>query len=85
MSVQLNAIVNREQQETDENTKIATNKHSAARTAVEQPCDVSPCFMSFRKIANHVARGSMPTVGLVVTIEKIFANLKERGVLDLVD
>ena len=59
-----------------------TNKHSAARTVAEQPCDISPCFMSFRKIANHVTRDDIPNVGLA---KKTFASLKERGVLDLVN
>ena len=38
-NVQLNSIVSEEQQIHDAKMKIITNKHSASRTAVEQPCD----------------------------------------------
>ena len=39
-NTQLSAIVNENQQIVDERLKIITNKHSAARTAVEQACDL---------------------------------------------
>ena len=41
-SVQLGAIIGEHQQIQDEQDKIVSNKHSAARTAVEQPCNLSP-------------------------------------------
>ena len=55
-SVQLNAIIEEDQYELDEQLTIITNTHSISRTAVEQPYDMYPCFMSFRKLANVITR-----------------------------
>ena len=41
---QLNLIITDESLEEDDRRNITTNKHSAARTAVEQGADANPCF-----------------------------------------
>ena len=82
-SVQLNAITDEQQQEMDSELKISSNKHSASRTAVEQPCDISPCFRSFRKLANGTSRDDVPAVGLQKKVKIKFAELKQKGILDL--
>ena len=55
-SVQLGFIVSKNQQLQDEIDKIISNKHSAAGTAFEQPCNLSPCFMNLRKLSNTTTR-----------------------------
>ena len=74
--VQLLAVVNETQQLNDEKDKIITNKHSAARTAVEKPCDLPLCFMSLRTLSNHSTRSDLPAVGLQRKIKNKFTQLK---------
>ena len=82
-NVQLNSIVSEEQQIHDEKMKIITNKHSASRTAVEQPCDLCPCFMSFRQISKSITRSDIPAVGLQKKIKDKFLELSEKEELEL--
>jgi len=82
-AVQLNVIVGERQQAIDKQLKIVSNKHNASRTAVEQPCDLSLCFMSFRKLANGTTRDDVPAVVLQLKVKNNFAELKVAGTLDL--
>ena len=80
---QLNATVSQIQLELDKNMKVITNKHSASRTAVEQPCDRGPCFRSFRKISNRVTRDDIPATGLQAKVHSKFIDLHKNGILML--
>jgi len=82
-NVQLNSIVSEEQQIHDAKMNITTNKHSASGTAVEQLCDLCPCFMSFHQISKSVTRCDIPAVGLQKKTKDKLSELKEKGELDL--
>ena len=68
-SVQLNTIIYQRHQMIDESLKIVSNKNSVARTGVEQPCNLCPCFMSFRKISNSATRNNISAIGLQLKIK----------------
>jgi len=56
-----------------------------SRTSVEQPCNLSPCFISFRKLANGTTQDDILAVGLQLKMKKKFAELKAAGSLDLAE
>ena len=81
--VQLSAIFSEIQRLQDEKDKIISNKNSAVCTAVEQPCDLSQCFISLRKLANTTICSNIPSIGLQEKIKRKLAELKESGELSL--
>ena len=82
-SIQLGYVVSKNQQLQNETDKIISSKHNAARTAVEQPCDLSPCFISLRKLSNTITHSNIISIGLQEKIKAKFTELKEKGELSL--
>jgi len=82
-SVQLNDIFVEEQHEVDQQLKIITNKYSTAHTIVDQPCDLSPCFLSFRKLVNGIPCDDIPEIGLQMKIKSKFTGFNSKGILKL--
>ena len=82
-SVQLNTIINERKQEIDKNLKILSNKHSAFKTAAEQLCNLSPCFMTIRRLANGITCDNIPSIRLTQLVKNNFYKLKKSGVPDL--
>ena len=78
-------IVGERQQAIDKQLKIVSNKQSTSRTAVEHPCDLSPYFMSFRKLANGTTRENAPVVSLQLKAKKKFAELKAAVTIDFIE
>ena len=79
---QLQAITTEKQQRTDRTNKVTTCKHSAARTAEEQACDLASVFRTqnslSRGMTNNDVRG-----GLNISVTKVFKKLKQERSLNL--
>ena len=80
---QLAAVVNELQQVVDGEMKIITNKHSASRTAVDQACDMAPCFCSINTLVKSHTFNTMPVHLLRDRIRTILEHLKEEGKVNL--
>ena len=57
----------------DEAKQICRNKHSAAATGTQQPCDLSPVFRILRQKQNSMTARGDNTVGLADKIRDLFA------------
>ena len=67
----------------DETERICRNKHSAAATGTQQPCDLSPVFRLLRHLQNNSTAVDDNTRGLAQTIDNLFAVLLRRKGLNL--
>ena len=60
--------------------KIIRNKHAAAATGTQQPCDLSPVFRLLKKLELTTTADDDRAVGLSQTIDKLFAvTLRKLG------
>lgn len=74
---QLSTIIQESQQELDVEGKITSNKHSAARSGTEQPCDLSPVFRIIKALQKVTTAMNDPPLGLKGTFVKLFTDLKD--------
>ena len=63
-----------------ENLIIIINKHSVARTAVEQDTDLCPVFRTLKSLIQYTTRDDFPSFVLVDKSNKVFLNLKHKGI-----
>jgi len=63
----------------DEELLITILKHSAARSAVEQPADVSPCFRALKALVRWLTKGdNHPKWGIQALEDEGQLNLKRH-------
>lgn len=61
--------------------KIIANKHSRSRSAVEQPCDIAPCFLIIKKISKYLSAEDTPFNPLIASFTEKFETLdKDCGI-----
>ena len=82
-NTQLAAVVNEAQQTIDARSKVITNKHSAARTAVEQACDMSSCFRTINNLLCTHTTERYPVHALRDRVKETFRKLSLDGTLNL--
>jgi len=64
----------------DEYERIVRNKHSAAATGTQQPCDLSPVFRILRRLQNNSTATADTACGLADDIRDLFAlHLRTNG------
>ena len=80
---QLQTMCFEARQAMDETERICRNKHSAAATGTQQPCDLSPVFRLLRHLQNNSTAVGDNTRGLAQTIDNLFAVLLRRKGLNL--
>lgn len=57
---------------------IIANKHSKNRSAVEQPCDIAPCFMVLKKVSRAHTALDTPHNHLIERFTKRFNEIEEN-------
>ena len=63
--------------DTEKNLKIITNKHSAARTAVEQAADIGPMFKMMKAVIKKMSPSNTETSAVYCRLTKIIENLQD--------
>jgi len=77
---QLQTLLMEAREALDEAEKIVRNKHSAAATGTQQPCDLSPVFRLLKQLQKITTSKDDVIVGLRETIEELFAvDLRRHG------
>jgi hypothetical protein len=79
---QLQAITNENQQVSDSYNKITCCKHSAARTAEEQACDLASVFRTVNTLSKGMTNDDVKG-GLYILVSRIFKKLKAERALNL--
>ena len=77
---QLQTMLYEAREATDETHRIVRNKHSAAATGTQQPCDLSPVFRTLRQLQKNATAVNDNACGLAEDISELFAvHLREHG------
>jgi len=80
---QLKAITNEDSMAVDEDMKCTINKHSASRSAVEQPMDFTSIFKMILRYIKKITSKNRLMVGFKEKIHKIFCELQRNGRINL--
>ena len=80
---QLQTMLFESREVADEVDKICRNKHAAAATGTQQPCDLSPVFRNLKQILKKSTAKGDTACGLVDTLQELFANVMRRKGLNL--
>eukprot|EP00581_Thalassiosira_minuscula_P029319 CAMPEP_0183773492 /NCGR_PEP_ID=MMETSP0739-20130205/39167_1 /TAXON_ID=385413 /ORGANISM="Thalassiosira miniscula, Strain CCMP1093" /LENGTH=201 /DNA_ID=CAMNT_0026014477 /DNA_START=100 /DNA_END=702 /DNA_ORIENTATION=+ len=77
---QLQTLIFEAREALDEAEMICRNKHSAAATGTQQPCDLSPVFRLLKQLQLRSTAKDDVACGLAERIDKIFSTyLREKG------
>ena len=77
---QLQTMLYEAREALDDVEKIVHNKHSAASTGTQQPCDLSPVFRLMKQMQMHTTAKDSVACGLRETIEQLFSvDLRLKG------
>ena len=80
---QLQTMLYEAREAIDAAERIIRNKHSAAATGTQQPCDLSPVFRLLKYIQSRATAVGDTAVGLVDTIDELFKYQLRAGGLNL--
>ena len=64
---------------TDDAERIVRNKHSAAATGTQQPCDLAPIFRILRQLQSMTTAVDDTACGLAEYIKQLFVDLRGKG------
>ena len=77
---QLQTMLYESREAMDDLEKIVRNKHTAASTGTQQPCDLSPAFRLLKYLQRHSTAKDDTACVLSTTIEEYFSNhLRAKG------
>ena len=80
---QLQTMLYEAREALDTAERICRNKHSAAATGTQQPCDLAPVFRILKLLQSKTTAKNDRAVGLAQTLEDLFANALRDGGLTL--
>ena len=64
---------------TSDAERIVRNKHSAAATGTQQPCDLAPIFCILRQLQSVTTAVDDTACGLAECIKQLFIDLRRQG------
>ena len=76
---QLQTMLYEERAATDDAERIVRNKHSAAATGTQQPCDLAPIFCILRQLQSMTTAVDDTACGLAEYIKQLFVDLRGKG------
>ena len=77
---QLQTMIDEAREALDDADKICRNKHSAASTGTQQPCDLSPVFKLLKQLQKRLTAKDDNACGLSQRISELFdVDLRSKG------